>query len=199
MSYLIDTNIISEIRKGARCDTHVSAWYASIADEDIPWTAGRLPKDCCKRSALMKSFERITGAATVFVLSAATAAADCPMQSYTCDNRISANLMACRNPFPRIMWADVFQTNPGGRYTMYRDEQLTEQAPSGPQTTYSNSRLMVVTTAGNVRLASASRDGPRFFCELHVFAAVSCGKGLSAAKRIIHAAQSVWAGNLCLI
>ncbi len=35
MSYLIDINIISEIRKGARCDPHVSAWYASIADEDI--------------------------------------------------------------------------------------------------------------------------------------------------------------------
>ncbi len=35
MSYLIDTNVISEIRKGARCDPHVSAWYASIADEDI--------------------------------------------------------------------------------------------------------------------------------------------------------------------
>jgi hypothetical protein len=35
MSYLIDTNIISEVRKGARCDPHVSAWYASIADEEI--------------------------------------------------------------------------------------------------------------------------------------------------------------------
>ncbi|HEY2444888.1 MAG TPA: type II toxin-antitoxin system VapC family toxin [Rhizomicrobium sp.] len=35
MSYLIDTNIISEVRKGARCDTRVSAWYASIADEDL--------------------------------------------------------------------------------------------------------------------------------------------------------------------
>ena len=35
MSYLIDTNIISELRKGARCDAHVSAWYASIADEDL--------------------------------------------------------------------------------------------------------------------------------------------------------------------
>ena len=35
MSYLFDTNIISEIRKGARSDPHVSAWYASIADEDI--------------------------------------------------------------------------------------------------------------------------------------------------------------------
>lgn len=35
MSYLIDTNIISEIRKGARCDVRVSAWYSSVADEDI--------------------------------------------------------------------------------------------------------------------------------------------------------------------
>ncbi len=35
MSYLIDTNIISEVRKGACCDAHVSAWYASIADEDL--------------------------------------------------------------------------------------------------------------------------------------------------------------------
>ncbi len=35
MSYLIDTNIISEVRKGDRCDPKVSAWYASIADEDI--------------------------------------------------------------------------------------------------------------------------------------------------------------------
>jgi predicted nucleic acid-binding protein len=35
VSYLIDANIISEVRKGDRCDPHVSAWYASIADEDL--------------------------------------------------------------------------------------------------------------------------------------------------------------------
>jgi predicted nucleic acid-binding protein len=35
VSYLIDTNVISEVRKGARCDIRVSKWYASIADEDI--------------------------------------------------------------------------------------------------------------------------------------------------------------------
>ena len=35
MRYLIDANIISEVRKGARCDAHVSAWYASIADDDL--------------------------------------------------------------------------------------------------------------------------------------------------------------------
>jgi predicted nucleic acid-binding protein len=35
VSYLIDTNVISEVRKGARCNAEVSAWYASIADQDI--------------------------------------------------------------------------------------------------------------------------------------------------------------------
>jgi predicted nucleic acid-binding protein len=35
VSYLIDTNIISEVRKGDRCNPHVSTWYASIADDDL--------------------------------------------------------------------------------------------------------------------------------------------------------------------
>lgn len=35
MNYLIDTNIISEVRKGDRCDPRVAAWYASIDDADI--------------------------------------------------------------------------------------------------------------------------------------------------------------------
>lgn len=35
MSYLIDANIIYEVRKGDRCDPRVSAWYASIADGDL--------------------------------------------------------------------------------------------------------------------------------------------------------------------
>ena len=35
MSYLLDTNVISEVRKGERCDPHVTDWYASIADADL--------------------------------------------------------------------------------------------------------------------------------------------------------------------
>ena len=35
MNILLDTNIISEVRKGARCDANVAAWYASIKDADI--------------------------------------------------------------------------------------------------------------------------------------------------------------------
>jgi predicted nucleic acid-binding protein len=35
VNYLIDTNIISEIRKGERCDRYVAAWYASITPGDL--------------------------------------------------------------------------------------------------------------------------------------------------------------------
>jgi toxin FitB len=35
VSFLIDTNVISEVRKGSRCDANVSAWYASIEDADL--------------------------------------------------------------------------------------------------------------------------------------------------------------------
>ncbi len=33
--YLIDTNIISEVRKGRRCDPNVAAWYRSIRDDEV--------------------------------------------------------------------------------------------------------------------------------------------------------------------
>jgi toxin FitB len=35
VKYLIDTNIISEVRKGPKCDRYVAAWFESIADADI--------------------------------------------------------------------------------------------------------------------------------------------------------------------
>lgn len=34
MSYLLDTNVVSELRKGERSDPHVAAWYASVAGAD---------------------------------------------------------------------------------------------------------------------------------------------------------------------
>lgn len=33
--YLIDTNIISEVRKGRRCDPNVAAWYRGIREDEI--------------------------------------------------------------------------------------------------------------------------------------------------------------------
>jgi hypothetical protein len=35
VNYLLDTNIISEIRKGRDCDPQVATWYDSIDDENI--------------------------------------------------------------------------------------------------------------------------------------------------------------------
>ncbi|HEX5281974.1 MAG TPA: type II toxin-antitoxin system VapC family toxin [Micropepsaceae bacterium] len=73
MSYLIDTNIISEVRKGARCDAHVSAWYASIADEDLflsTLVLGEIrkgvelarPRDAAKAAALERWLREVEAA-----------------------------------------------------------------------------------------------------------------------------------------
>jgi predicted nucleic acid-binding protein len=35
VSFLIDTNIISELRKGDRCDVAVAAWWAGVAEDDL--------------------------------------------------------------------------------------------------------------------------------------------------------------------
>ena len=35
MSYLLDTNVISELRKGERCDANVARWYESLAEDEI--------------------------------------------------------------------------------------------------------------------------------------------------------------------
>jgi predicted nucleic acid-binding protein len=35
VSYLVDTNVISELYKGEKCDPCVARWYDSIGDEDL--------------------------------------------------------------------------------------------------------------------------------------------------------------------
>lgn len=35
MSYLLDTNVVFELRKGARCDAGVAAWLASAQDDEL--------------------------------------------------------------------------------------------------------------------------------------------------------------------
>jgi toxin FitB len=35
VSYLLDTNVISELRKGSRADHNVSSWFSGLADEEI--------------------------------------------------------------------------------------------------------------------------------------------------------------------
>jgi toxin FitB len=35
VSYLIDTNVVSELRKGERADPGVASWFAGLADEEV--------------------------------------------------------------------------------------------------------------------------------------------------------------------
>jgi predicted nucleic acid-binding protein len=35
VSFLIDTNVLSEVRKGRRCDANVAAWFASVDDGSV--------------------------------------------------------------------------------------------------------------------------------------------------------------------
>jgi predicted nucleic acid-binding protein len=35
MTYLVDTNVLSELRKSARCDAGVAAWFAGVDDNEI--------------------------------------------------------------------------------------------------------------------------------------------------------------------
>ena len=33
--YLLDTNVVSELRKRDRCNENVRAWYTSVSDDDL--------------------------------------------------------------------------------------------------------------------------------------------------------------------
>jgi hypothetical protein len=35
MGYLVDTNVLSELRKRERCDRHVAGWLASVAPDEL--------------------------------------------------------------------------------------------------------------------------------------------------------------------
>jgi hypothetical protein len=35
MGYLVDTNVLSEVRKKDRCDANVAAWLASVASDEL--------------------------------------------------------------------------------------------------------------------------------------------------------------------
>lgn len=35
MRYLVDTNVVSELRKGRRCDPGVASWFAAVSSEEI--------------------------------------------------------------------------------------------------------------------------------------------------------------------
>jgi toxin FitB len=70
VNYLIDTNIISEVRKGARCDPNVARWYEKIEDASLYLSVlviGEIrrgiervrPKDNAKAETLEQWFEAV--------------------------------------------------------------------------------------------------------------------------------------------
>lgn len=86
MSFLIDTNIISEIRKGDRCDKGVSSWYASVEEHELflsVLVVGEIrkgielarPRDPDKAAALERWLEQVQMAFGTRVLGIDSAAA----------------------------------------------------------------------------------------------------------------------------
>jgi predicted nucleic acid-binding protein len=85
--FLIDTNVISEVRKGERCDRHVAAWYASIEDSTLFLSAlvlGEIRRgvelarrtDAQKADALARWLKRVEASFGQRVLSVDVAVAD---------------------------------------------------------------------------------------------------------------------------
>jgi toxin FitB len=87
VNYLVDTNVISELRKGDRCDANVAVWYASIDDADLYVSVlvlGEIrkgverarPKDPLRARALEKWLHAVTDSFADRVLSVDRLVAD---------------------------------------------------------------------------------------------------------------------------
>jgi predicted nucleic acid-binding protein len=88
VTWLIDTNVISEIRKGPRCHAEVAAWWADVAETDLflsVLTLGEIrkgietlrPRDAARATALDGWLAELTTAfgPRILAIDAATAAA----------------------------------------------------------------------------------------------------------------------------
>lgn len=71
MTWLLDTNILSEVRKGPRCNPNVAAWWAGVNDDEIflsVLTLGEIrqgiervrPRDSAKADALDRWLREVT-------------------------------------------------------------------------------------------------------------------------------------------
>jgi hypothetical protein len=115
----------------------------------------------------MKPFARLGCAAAFVVLSAATAAADCPSSTYYCDNDISAELALC-DTNPRTGWATVRGATGGKNFS---DMQVTElpTSPNDPIKKFFGRPLLillnttVIQPTYDIKLAVETRDGPNFY------------------------------------
>jgi hypothetical protein len=85
--WLVDTNVISEIRKGARCDPGVAAWWRQAEDRDLflsTLTLGEIrkgveglrPRDAGRAAALEAWLREVVDAFGARLLSVDAAVAD---------------------------------------------------------------------------------------------------------------------------
>ena len=72
MNYLVDTNIVSEIRKGARADPNVAAWYDAVPEDSLYLSVlvlgeirrgieRKRPRDAAQEAALEKWLAAVQG------------------------------------------------------------------------------------------------------------------------------------------
>jgi predicted nucleic acid-binding protein len=87
VTWLVDTNVISEVRKGSRCDPVVAAWWQGVEDRDLflsVLTLGEIrrgieavrPRDPAKASALAAWFADVVDAFGTRVLGVDEAVAE---------------------------------------------------------------------------------------------------------------------------
>lgn len=87
MTWLVDTNVISEIRKGPRCHPSVASWWAAVEDHDLflsALTLGEIrkgiesvrPRDPMKAGALERWLREVSDVFGARVLGVDPAVAD---------------------------------------------------------------------------------------------------------------------------
>jgi toxin FitB len=87
LSYLLDTNVISEVRKGQRCDPYVASWFASLDESQIflsVLTVGEIrsgiervrAKEPARAAALGRWLDELEGSYTDRILAIDRAVAD---------------------------------------------------------------------------------------------------------------------------
>jgi predicted nucleic acid-binding protein len=98
VTWLVDTNVISEIRKGARCDPHVMNWWRRVAAEDLFLSVlvlGEIrrgitqaaPRDPAKAATLEAWLTEVTAAFGERILPVDAAVARCCARLHVPDRR----------------------------------------------------------------------------------------------------------------
>ena len=101
MSYLLDTNVISELRKGKRCDPGVASWFTDVSSEDLylsVLTFGEI------RKGIEKLQRRDPPAAESLESWLTRLVAAYSERAFPVDQAVVAGLPSCTNPSRGFHW-----------------------------------------------------------------------------------------------